>query len=321
MRTSATTLSLLLALAATLGACADRRSPTAPAARRAGADAAARTFTSIDVPGSSGTFPLDINARGDIVGRYSSAGRTHGFFRDASGELTTIDFPGASFSVAGGINDSGVIAGWYSLPASPAIRHGFLLKGGDFTSFDPPGSTFTNALGINERGDVVGRFCTRAQCRQPGNGDYHGFLLHDGTFTVLDVPGADETNAWKIDERGAVVGGFGDVGGPEQLFVMREGAYAAVALPNGKSVSQDNGGINARGDVVGLYCDAALPCLIAATGTHGFVLSGDDFTTIDVPGALATSAIAINARRDVVGGYFDARGVVHGFLLSAGGRE
>jgi hypothetical protein len=37
------------------------------------------TFTSIDFPGASFTQAQGINPRGDIVGRYDSAGMTHGF--------------------------------------------------------------------------------------------------------------------------------------------------------------------------------------------------------------------------------------------------
>jgi uncharacterized membrane protein len=42
------------------------------------------------------------------------------------------------------------------------------------------------------------------------------------------------------------------------------------------------------------------------------------FTTIDVPGATHTSANRINARGQIVGGYIDARGTGHGFLLDNG---
>ena len=183
MRRSGNTLLTMVAVAVTLSGCSDQREPTATgqSALKARTDrGVGTTFTSIDPPGSTLTLATDINARGQVVGRYLSAGRTHGFLRDPDGAMTTIDYPGSNFTVAGSINNSGTIPGWYSLPAAPGVRHGFLLRDGVYTSFDPPGSTFTNALGINERGIVVGRFCTLAVCRPVGNGDFHGFVYDDG---------------------------------------------------------------------------------------------------------------------------------------------
>ena len=43
------------------------------------------------------------------------------------------------------------------------------------------------------------------------------------------------------------------------------------------------------------------------------------FTTIEVPGAASTTAWGINARGDIAGGYVDAGGVSHGFVLHDGG--
>jgi uncharacterized membrane protein len=328
MQRCAPDLLLAFAVGATLSACSDGRSSTDPAAlrptaaastERSASDAETRTFTTVDVPGASNTLALDINDGGVIVGRYLGAGHTHGFVRQTTGELATIDFPGAGFTVAAAINRRGDIVGQYALPTAPTARHGYLrTRNGEFASFDPPGSTFTNVLGINDRGDIVGRFCTLAKCRNVGSGDYRGFLLRGVEFTILDFPGASETDAFKINDRRQIVGVYA-APGKEELFVSRKGKFTALALPGGMPVSADNGGINSHGDIVGLYCDGAPPSLIAPTGTHGFVLSGDDFTTIDFPGSSATSAIGINARRDVVGAYFDASGVAHGFLLN--GRE
>src|SRR5712692_426402 len=42
------------------------------------------------------------------------------------------------------------------------------------------------------------------------------------------------------------------------------------------------------------------------------------FTTIDFPGAAQTFCLAINARGQMVGGYLDAGGNQHGFLLNQG---
>ena len=303
-----------------LAACADPGAVAGPAtARRATVERSLEPadLTIFDVPGASRTFALDINAKGEIVGRYLSAGQNHGFLRDANGNLTTIDYPGSSFSVASSINDSGAIIGWYSVPGDP-IRHGFVLRDGAFTSFDPPGSTFTNPLGINNRGDITGRFCTLAVCLAPGAGSFHGFLFQNGVFTMIDVPGGNETNAFKPNNNGAIVGGFGQ-SGTELLFVLKNGQLTTMALPNGKPVTQDDGGMNARGDIVGTYCDGAPPCLIGPSDNHGFLLSDGQLTTIDVAGATATELTAINARGDMVGGYTDAGGKVHSFLLGGHG--
>src|SRR5689334_23204723 len=189
----------------TISACSDRSAPTAPtppSARRSvtGSQSplAYEGFTRIDMPGAATTVAFGINNDGVIVGRYLASGQTHAFIRSADGEFNTIDFPGAGFTVAGGLNNRGDILGWYTLPAAPAVRHGFVLRGGEFTSFDPPGSVFTNPLGINDRGDIVGRYCTNGLCREPGSGDFHGFLFRDGAFTDIDVPDSNETNAFGI---------------------------------------------------------------------------------------------------------------------------
>ena len=41
----------------------------------------------------------------------------------------------------------------------------------------------------------------------------------------------------------------------------------------------------------------------AAEGSHGFLLSHGQFTTVDFPGALGTLANGINASGDIVGRY------------------
>jgi uncharacterized membrane protein len=309
--------SMSLAALVTAGAvaCSDTPTPAGPdsAAWIASQSHKGGDVTTIDVPGATGTLALDINASGVIVGRYKADGATHGFVRRRTGEIETIDYPGASFTVAAGINDAGEISGQYALPDAPDERHGYLLRNGQFTPLDPPGSLFTNALGINGRGDVTGRFCTDA-C------DYfHGFLLRHGTFTTVDYPGAVETNLWRSNNEGAMVGGYSDADGNGHLFVAFWNQFTTLPLPNNAQVSMDNGDINARGDIVGTYCDGEPPCSIGPDGTHGFRLSGPRhvFSSIDVPGATATSALGTNDRGDIVGGYFDADNVLHGFVKTS----
>ena len=314
----------VVAVLAGATACSDRHDPTTPltpSQQRVSHDVALADFSVVVFPGATATIPLDINEDGVIVGRYAKSGATHGFVRDTLGGMTTIDFPGASFSLVSSITDGGVMLGWYSLPVAPGVRHGFLLKDGVFSSFDPPGSTFTNPIGINNRGQISGRFCTLNPCHAPGSGDFHGFLLQDGEFSYIDVPGAVETNPFKITENGTIGGGYTRPGGGEGLFVLSRGEFTTFDLPNGMPISQDNGGINSQGDIVGGYCNGTPPCAFTATGTHGFLLSDGQLTTIDYPGALSSMVFGINVQGDMVGAFFDNSGQAKGFLLSRRPRD
>ena len=72
--------------------------------------------------------------------------------------------------------------------------------------------------------------------------------------------------------------------------------------------------INDRGDVVGR--------VIREDGSHGFVFSDGEFTTIDIEGATFTEVDGINARGAMVGRYFapDETGAAihHGYVLYGG---
>ena len=89
-------LALCVVLSVTPKTLADRPQPDA--------------LTTIDVPGASFTSAQGINAAGDIVGNYSSAGVFHGYLL-SGGEFASIDFPGASSTFARQINPRGDIVG------------------------------------------------------------------------------------------------------------------------------------------------------------------------------------------------------------------
>jgi hypothetical protein len=179
-----------------------------------------------------------------------------------------------------------------------------------YTTIDVPGGTFQAGLDINDHGVIVGRY------RRVSDGRTFGYRRSEtGELTTIEYPGANETNPWDIDRRGRIVGSFGTLDGRSHLFVLSDGEFSAIDVPGVVDINQDKGGINARGDIVGVYCDAA-PCKLGPTGTHGFVLADGDLTPIDIPGAPATVTFGINARRDIVGAYYDAKGEAHGFLLS-----
>jgi uncharacterized membrane protein len=72
-------------------------------------------------------------------------------------------------------------------------------------------------------------------------------------------------------------------------------------------------GVNARGQIVGLFVDAK--------GGHGFLRNTDGtYVPIDVPGAIFTNATSINARGQIVGRWTDSAGTNHSYLRAPDGK-
>lgn len=90
--------------------------------------------------------------------------------------------------------------------------------------------------------------------------------------------------------------------------------FSSIDFPG--AVLTNAQGINAAGEIVGLYTD---------TGgkTHGFVMSGGDYRSVDYPGAKSTQLRGIGPSGDVVGTYQrqnESGGVpIHGFVLTRHG--
>jgi hypothetical protein len=83
------------------------------------------TFTPFDVPGSSTTSALDINAAGTIVGGYQVNGIGHGFVRERD-VYTTLDVPAAASTLANGISDDGTVVGQFT--DARGATQGFIAK-------------------------------------------------------------------------------------------------------------------------------------------------------------------------------------------------
>jgi hypothetical protein len=118
-----------------------------------------------------------------MVGLYFDAdGMSHGFFRNASGQISTIDAAGVLITLPFDVNNRGQIVGITTTapslgPDDNEVR-GFVLRdgaGGPFTQIDVPGATDTAASGIDDRGRIVGLYQRpsatpserRARARQP----------------------------------------------------------------------------------------------------------------------------------------------------------
>lgn len=221
--------------------------------------------------------------------------------------FTSFQFPGAVSTIAFGINNEEQIVGGYRVP--PAPRHALLIDQGQFIPLAPStalGSHFSEAFDINERGEVVGIY-------RDDQGSQHRFLLSNTVLSNVDFPGATATDAFGINASGTIVGDFFDATGVAHGFVLRDGVFKQIDVPG--ALDTEAVGINSSGDVVGSWDTDP------TTQGHGFVLTREgQFITIDAPKALpaSTSVFGINDLGQIVGGYTDATGDLHCFLLVAG---
>jgi probable HAF family extracellular repeat protein len=297
-------------------------------------------FSTLNEPGAGttgsfvevqGTFALNINNHGQIVGNYGDANYlTHGFLL-SHGQYSTFDDPKAGNTAnasqfffpgtdATGLNNRGQIVGFY-IDANN-VEHSFLLSGGQFTTIDPPGAAnlpgpsplalvnVDQAVSINNRGQIVGGYTD-------ANNVTHGYLLSDGHYTTLDAPGAVSTIALGINDHGQIVGYSIDSSGVTHGFLLSHGQYTSINDPNaGTGAGQGTTAfqINNSGQITGWYVDSS------GVG-HGFVLSGGQYTTLDDPNAgtgagQGTFTEGINGRGQVVGYYVDLNDLVHGFVAT-----
>jgi hypothetical protein len=275
---------------------------------------ASAQFRTVDVPGAAGTAGITgVNNRGTLVGTWAnSQGGFFGFIEQPGGQPTTFSVPGATgVTVTSGINDVGTALA-YSIDSS-GVSHGWVRSpGGDFTQLDDPlGAGGTTPGGINDRGVIVGFYFA-------ASGALHGFVYDHGTFTTLDYPGAPATFLIAVNSSGASVGGYVDASGVTHGFLYEHGTFTTIDAPGaGTAPGQGSApsGISSSGVIDGAMTNDA--------GSFGWLLSKGQFSSLNDPVALAQSMpLCLSSNGRVVGGdYFDASGVIHGYVatLTPGG--
>lgn len=208
-------------------------------------------------------------------------------------------------------------------------------------ALEPPGSRFSYALGINPAGDVVG-FSLGLDFRGRGF-VYRWEVDPDGAtrvepeqFTLFGVDDANVTTARAVNAGGVIVGYYGPgPSGPFHSFRRTEDAGIehlcrfAVQAADGMMLPTQAHGINARGDITGLYVDAGR--------TRGFVLNRDALPpddcgpqliglppsavgAFDAPDSVSTTPLGINSAGDIVG-HYEGQGSpqIHAFVRHADG--
>ncbi len=261
------------------------QSPSEPNSRTQ-AQTTAGTFANFDVTGAGttaleGTFPVSINAAGEVAGIYITSGNvSHGFVRASNGTITTFDASGAGTTKNQGtfpisIDTDGNIAGMYA--DSSNVYRGFVrASNGTITEFNVPGAGTsghrgTSPISING-GVIAGPYVTGSDLT---TSVWHGFIrATNGTLTSpIDVPGA----------------GSGDKQGTQPSS------------------------INSAGEITGAYKDSS-------NVYHGFIDTGSEFINpIDPPKSAGTLPSSIDAAGDIAGTFEDSTGLMHGFVRTAAG--
>ena len=258
----------------------------------------------------------------------------------ASYRYSKIDVPNSISTRARGINARGDIVGIYA--DASGVSHSFLRRGGVYTEVAFPGPFFTAIKSINARGDMAGNL-------QDGpDGTVHGFLFHEGVYSQIDYPGAVGTQVRGINNAGDVTGTYDDAAGRNFGFVLKEGTYHQIRVPDSSLTdvyqAQDNGvvmvgdavlnsdglqhgflrlgpanfkpidfpGTEATGGTVVRWINQRGD-IVGAIGFDGYILRNGTFTTIDFPYTTATLPLAVNDDGTIVGIILDTKGALHGF--------
>ena len=141
------------------------------------------------------SFAHAINARGQVIGRSSSADQGESPFLFGDG-MTSLHI-GAS-AIAHGINDAGSITGEFF--AVPGTFHAFLYRGGTVTDLGTLGGSQSFGNAINNAHQVTGTADTA------NGGPRDAFLYAEGAMRDLGSLHGSGSAAYAINGRGQVVG-------------------------------------------------------------------------------------------------------------------
>jgi hypothetical protein len=156
----------------------------------------------------------------------------------------------------------------------------------NFRDVKAPGAMQTDTYAVNQSAVVAGDYVD-------GNNVQHGMILNGKKLTSFDLNGCQTTGntpgsiaAFGINNAGTAAGWcLNAKTGLPVAFTYANGQFTNIAFP--KAIGTEANGINDKGEVVGTYFDSV-------GGQHGFYLLGKTYTTVDIKGAINTTAWGVN---------------------------
>jgi hypothetical protein len=181
-----------------------------------------------------------------------------------------------------------------------------------FTTLDNHADpTFNQLLGINDLGTIAGYFGSGTSASQPNKG-YTLSAYSAMSYTNENYPGSAQTQVTGLNDMGKTVGFYADAAGDNFGFWLKNGRFSSFSAPGaaGKTKTTQLLGVNNEGMAVGFYNDAN-------GNAHAFELDTKTgaYRPLTIPGAVQTTASAINDLGDIAGFYVDAKMVTKSFLL------
>jgi hypothetical protein len=232
-------------------------------------------------------------------------------------DFVTIDVPDSVQTYGFGIDNHAVVTGLFY--DAGGNSHGFVYANGAITTVDGPTSNPAMSqaalYNLNNQGWVGSQYIG-------DDGVYRAATYNVNTQdwnTLPVIPGTGFNGTGGVNARGVAAGNWSTdptaaTGNQGWTFDPKTGSYSFFDVPGADKVNnigtivQD---INNAGVVVGLFADG--------NGVfHGFTKTGDQFQTIDVPGANYTVIQGINSEGDLSGIYHLGE-VRHGFVLTRSG--
>ena len=283
-------------------------------------------YQQIDYPGQAASQVFGINDSGDVVANGFDPDDIPFVYAAMDGTITDVA-PAAGYASTSllGINDAGVMVGSVT-HLDETTRSGFIRSAdGEYTVFSHPGAVFsTNPRGINNKGLVSG-------FRDSATSNFNGFIYDSkkGTFTEIDTGPAIQTIAHGINSKGEVVGNARYLPQDDPCGSAASGLvnYGWVRKKDGSIFYfQVNGqytgarGINDAGFIVGQTED---PFTFVR---KGFVVKAPKSSCesievpaselLEFPGSIYTFPEGVTNSGTIVGVFFDALNVTHGFIAT-----
>ena len=184
-----------------------------------------------------------------------------------------------------------------------------LVQGSSHTVISDPKGKLTLCTGLGSNGGVVGYY-NNGSALPP----YSGFAYYKGTY--VDVAPGSASALWgstvyAVSPQGLMCGGYQASDGSYPIFVTYGSSYNIVQL--GGVLTLVCRGINDSGAIVAQELFATM----RGDQESSIMIVDGVPSLIAFPGSVATYANNINDKGDVVGYYYNADYVQHGFIYSS----